>query len=76
VLLRMKEVNRLQVLEGYMDARIEIEEAARLLKLQLPVILLILSKKILEVLASLRERGFTRFCSISRSTYGSSCAPG
>jgi hypothetical protein len=58
VLLRMKEVNRLRVLEGYMDAEIEIEEAARLLKLQLSVILLILSKKILEVLASLRERGF------------------
>jgi transposase len=32
VLLKMKEVNRLRVLQGYMDGKIEIEEAARILK--------------------------------------------
>lgn len=32
MLLRMKEVNRLRVLQGYMDGKIEIEEAARILK--------------------------------------------
>jgi hypothetical protein len=58
VLLRMEEVNRVRILEGYEDAKIEIEEAAGLLKLQLPIILLILSKKIIADLASLREGGF------------------
>lgn len=32
MLLKMKEVNRLRVLQGYMDGKIEIEEAARILK--------------------------------------------
>jgi transposase len=32
VLLRMKEVNRLKVLQGYMDGKIGIEEASRILK--------------------------------------------
>jgi transposase len=32
VLLKMKEVNGLRVLQGYMDGKIEIEEAARILK--------------------------------------------
>ena len=32
MLLRMKEVNRLRVLQGYMDGKIEIEEASRILK--------------------------------------------
>jgi hypothetical protein len=32
VLLRMKEVNRLRVLEGYMDGKIDMEEAARILR--------------------------------------------
>jgi hypothetical protein len=32
VLLKMKEVNKLRVVQGYMDGKILIEEAARILK--------------------------------------------
>jgi transposase len=49
VLLRMKEVNRLKVLQGYMDGKIEIEEAARILKRH--------PRSVYRMLRKVREKG-------------------
>ena len=49
MLLRMKEVNRLKVLQGYMDGKIEIEEAARILKRH--------PRSVYRMLRKVREKG-------------------
>jgi len=49
VLLTMKEVNRLRVLQGYMDGKMFIEEAARILKRSL--------RSVYRMLAKVREKG-------------------
>jgi transposase len=49
VLLRMKEENRLRVIEGYMDRKIGIEEAARILK-RTP-------RSVYRMIARVREKG-------------------
>jgi transposase len=49
VLLTMKEVNRLKVLEGYMDGKILIEEAARILKRH--------PRSVYRILRKVREKG-------------------
>ena len=49
MLLRMKEVNRLRVLEGYLDGKIGVEEASRILK-RCP-------RSVYRMLAKLREKG-------------------
>jgi transposase len=49
VLLTMKEVNRLRVLQGYMDGKMLIEEAARILKRSL--------RSVYRMLAKVREKG-------------------
>ena len=49
MLLTMKEVNRLRVLQGYMDGKMLIEEAARILKRSL--------RSVYRVLAKVREKG-------------------
>jgi transposase len=49
VLLKMKEVNRLRVLQGYMDGKILIEEAARILKRSL--------RSVYRMVAKVREKG-------------------
>ena len=49
MLLTMKEVNRLRVLQGYMDGKILIEEAARILKRSL--------RSVYRMLAKVREKG-------------------
>jgi len=49
VLLTMKEVNRLRVQQGYMDGKIFIEEAARILKRSL--------RSVYRMLAKVRKRG-------------------
>jgi transposase len=49
VLLTMKEMNRLRVLQGYMDGKVVIEEAARILKRSL--------RSVYRMLAKVREKG-------------------
>jgi transposase len=49
VLLTMKESNRLRVLQGYMDGKIEIEEAARILKRR--------PRSVYRMLRKVREKG-------------------
>jgi transposase len=49
VLLTMKEVNRLRVVQGYMDGKMLIEEAARILKRSL--------RSVYRMLAKVREKG-------------------
>jgi transposase len=49
VLLTMKEVNRLRVVQGYMDGKMLIEEAARILKCSL--------RSVYRMLAKVREKG-------------------
>lgn len=49
MLLTMKEVNRLRVLQGYMDGKMFIEEAARILKRSL--------RSVYRMLAKVREKG-------------------
>jgi len=49
VLLTMKEMNRLRVLQGYMDGKVVIEEAARILKRSL--------RSVYRMLAKVRKRG-------------------
>lgn len=49
MLLRMKEVNRLRVLQGYLDGKIEIEDAARTLKRT--------ARSVYRMVAKLRENG-------------------
>ena len=49
MLLTMKEVNRLRVLQGYMDGKMLIEEAARILKRSL--------RSVYRMLAKVREKG-------------------
>jgi len=49
VLLTMKEVNRLRVLQGYMDGKILIQEAARILKRSL--------RSVYRMVAKVREKG-------------------
>jgi transposase len=49
VLLRMKEVNRLRVLQGYMDGKIEIEEASSILKRR--------PRSVYRMLRKVREKG-------------------
>jgi len=49
VLLRMKEVNRLRVLQGYMDGKMLIEETARILKRSV--------RSVYRMLAKVREKG-------------------
>jgi hypothetical protein len=49
VLLTMKEVNRLKVVQGYMDGKIEIEEASRVLKRT--------ARSIYRIIAKVREKG-------------------
>lgn len=49
MLLTMKEVNRLRVLQGYMDGKMFIEETARILKRSL--------RSVYRMLAKVRERG-------------------
>jgi transposase len=49
VLLKMKEVNRLRVLEGYLDGKIGVEEAARILK-RCP-------RSVYRMVAKVREKG-------------------
>jgi transposase len=49
VLLRMKEVNRLKIVQGYMDGKIEIEEAARILKRR--------PRSVYRMLRKVREKG-------------------
>jgi transposase len=49
VLLTMKEVNRLRVVQGYMDGKMLIEEAARILKRSL--------RSVYRMLARVREKG-------------------
>lgn len=49
MLLRMKEINRLRVLQGYMDGKIEIEDAARTLKRT--------ARSVHRMVAKLRENG-------------------
>jgi len=49
VLLKMKEVNRLGVMQGYMDGKILIEEAARILKRSL--------RSVYRMVAKVREKG-------------------
>jgi len=49
VLLTMKEVNRLRVLQGYMDGKMFIEETARILKRSL--------RSVYRMLAKMRKRG-------------------
>ena len=49
MLLTMKEVNRLRVLEGYMDGKMFIEETARILKRSL--------RSVYRMLAKMRKRG-------------------
>jgi transposase len=49
VLLTMKEVNRLKVLQGYLDGKIEIEEAARILKRR--------PRSVYRMLRKIREKG-------------------
>jgi transposase len=49
VLLKMKEVNRLRVVQGYMEGKILIEEAARILKRSL--------RSVYRMLAKVREKG-------------------
>jgi len=49
VLLRMKEVNRLKVLQGYMEGKIEIEEGARILKRR--------PRSVYRMLRKVREKG-------------------
>ena len=49
MLLTMKEMNRLRVLQGYMDGKVVIEEAARILKRSL--------RSVYRMLAKVREKG-------------------
>jgi len=49
VLLTMKEVNRLRVLQGYMDGKMFIEETARIFKRSL--------RSVYRMLAKVRKRG-------------------
>ena len=49
MLLRMKEVNRLKVLQGYMEGKIEIEEGARILKRR--------PRSVYRMLRKVREKG-------------------
>ncbi|MCJ7593707.1 MAG: ISNCY family transposase [Desulfobacterales bacterium] len=49
MLLRMKEVNRLRVIQGYMDGKIGIEEAARILKCT--------ARSVYRMVAKVREKG-------------------
>jgi transposase len=49
VLLKMKEVNRLGVVQGYMDGKLLIEEAARILKRSL--------RSVYRMVAKVREKG-------------------
>ena len=49
MLLRMKELNRLKVIQGYMDGRIEIEEALRILKRR--------PRSVYRMVAKLRAKG-------------------
>ena len=49
MLLTMQEVNRLRVLQGYMDGKMLIEEAARILKRSL--------RSLYRMLAKVREKG-------------------
>jgi transposase len=49
VLLKMKEVNRLRVVQGYMDGKILMEEAARILKRSL--------RSVYRLVAKVREKG-------------------
>jgi transposase len=49
VLLRMKEVNRLRVLQGYMDGKMLIEETSRILKRSV--------RSVYRMLAKVREKG-------------------
>jgi transposase len=49
VLLTMREINRLRVLQGYMDGKMVIEEAARILKRSL--------RSVYRMLAKVREKG-------------------
>ena len=49
MLLTMKEVNRLRVVQGYMDGKILIEEAARILKRSL--------RSVYRMVAKIRKKG-------------------
>ena len=49
MLLRMKEVNRLRVLQGYMDGKMLIEETARILKRSV--------RSVYRMLSKVREKG-------------------
>ena len=49
MLLKMKEVNRLRVMQGYMDGKILMEEAARILKWSV--------RSLYRMVGKVRERG-------------------